>query len=222
MASKFSVFGVAVGTILPIAFACGGDDSPHHISPQPDAAPDAMEPCKGQTEYSPAFGSDNTQATDYPRVGSDPDNDPDFAPHNLFFIGALDTNDPGDYLYLDLYELYGAFDGGDIKTGTFPLTGDDAAYSTCGACVYLGAKVDADGNVDDYYFARSGLLNLTSVTGRLTGSIQNVMFYRVKTDADGFPSDDATFDCESKIMNATFDTEIVVDTGSAAPSTPSR
>jgi hypothetical protein len=219
MQAKFSVLGVAVGTIVPIAFACGGDDTPHHITPRPDAAIDAMEPCKGLTEYTPALGSDNTQATDYPRMGSDAE-DPDYVPHEIFFLGWLDDNDPGDYLYIDLYELYGAFEAGDIVPGTYPLTGDDAAYSTCGACVMLGAQVDADGNVDDWYFARSGLLNLTSTTGRLTGSLQNVMLYRVKTDADGNPSDDATFDCETKIMNATFDTAIEIDMGSGAAPVP--
>jgi hypothetical protein len=118
--------------------------------------------------------------------------------------------------------MFGAFSGGPITTGTFPIAEDDAAYSSCGACVMIGAQVDANGVVDDWYFARSGVLNLTSVTGRLTGSLQNVMFYRVKTDADGNPSDDATFDCESKITTASFDAPITVDTGSAAsdPYTP--
>jgi hypothetical protein len=220
MAAKLNVFGVCVGTVLPIAFACGGGDDGGggiHVT-NPDAAIDAMEPCKGQTMYTPAFGSDSQEATDYPATGSGED----ATLHEVFFIGALDANTPGDYLYLDLYEMFGAFDGGDIKTGTFPITGDDAAYSTCGACVMLGAQVDADGNVDDWYFARSGILNLTSVTGRLTGSLQNVMLYRVKTDVDGNPSDDATFDCETKIMSGSFDAPITVDSGSAAsdPYTP--
>jgi hypothetical protein len=48
------------------------------------------------------------------------------------------------------------------------------------------------------------------------------MFYRVKTDIDGNPSDDATFDCESKIMSGSFDTAITVDAGSAAAGTPAR
>ena len=32
-----------------------------------------------------------------------------------------------DVLYIELYEQFGAFDGSDLKTGTFTLTGDDAA-----------------------------------------------------------------------------------------------
>jgi len=219
MPAKLNVFGVCVGTILPIAFACGGGDDSGKIQViQPDGSIDAMEPCKGQAMYSPAFGSDSQEATDYPSTGSGED----ASLHEIFFIGALDANTPGDYLYIDLYEMFGAFEGGPIATGTFPLTGDDSAYSTCGACVMLAAQVDDAGNVDDWYFARSGILNLTSVTTRLTGSLQNVMFYRVKTDADGNPSDDGTYDCETKIMSGSFDAAITVDTGSAAsdPHTP--
>src|SRR5690348_12374864 len=111
MQAKFSVLGVAVGTVLPIAFACGGgDDGPPVQVTQPDAAIDAMEPCKGQPMYTPAFGSDNTEATDYPPTGSGDD----ATLHEIFFLGALDTNTPGDYLYLDLYEMFGAFSGTDI------------------------------------------------------------------------------------------------------------
>ena len=81
--------------------------------------------------------------------------------------------------------------------------------STCGACVTVGAKVTAAGDVGAYYSARSGVLNLTSVSGRITGTLQNVMLYRVLTDADGNPSDMATFDCESRIASASFDTELL-------------
>src|SRR5690349_24001013 len=99
MKAKFSVFGVAIGTVLPIAFACGGGDEggPIHVT-QPDASIDAMEPCKGQTMYSPGFGSDVTEATDYPRTGSGQD----ATLHEIFMLSALDDNTPGDYLYIDL------------------------------------------------------------------------------------------------------------------------
>jgi hypothetical protein len=220
MPAKLNVFGVCVGTIIPIAFACGGGDDGGKIQViSADASIDAMEPCKGQMTYAPgAIGSDSAEATDYPAMGSGED----ASLHEIFMLAALDSNTPGDYLYIDLYEMFGAFEGGPIATGTFTLTGDDSAYSTCGACVMLGAQVDDAGNVDDWYFARSGILNLTSVTTRLTGSLQNVMLYRVRTDADGNPSDDATFDCETKITSASFDLPITVDTGSAAsdPHTP--
>jgi hypothetical protein len=139
MPAKLNVFGVCVGTIIPIAFACGGGDDGGKIQViRPDASIDAMEPCKGQATYSPTFGSDSTEATDYPATGSGDE----ASLHEIFMLSALDSNTPGDYVYIDLYEMFGAFDGGPIATGTFTLTGDDAAYSTCGACVMLGAQVE--------------------------------------------------------------------------------
>jgi hypothetical protein len=222
MQAKFSVFGVCALTLLPIAFACGGDDSGDHITiPQPDASIDAMEPCLAQTMYSPTFGSDNTEVTDYPAgSGTDP------SPHEIYFLGYLDNNDPGDYLYMDLYAGYGAFSSGDIVPGSYSLVDDDTAYSTCGACVYLGAKVDSTtGDVGNYYFAHSGTLTLTSTTGRLTGALQDAIFYRVPKDADGNPSDESNLDCNSMIKSVTFDSVITIDTGSgsgsAAPATSS-
>jgi hypothetical protein len=210
MIAKLSWLGVCV---LPLAMACGDDGAPSRIPdarPQPDAP---MKPCKAAPSYTPTFTAENQEATDYPAMGSGTE----ATLHNIFFEGELASGAQQDYLFIDLYEGYGAFEDSDIIAGTFPITGDDTAYSSCGACLMIAADVTSAG-VDDWYVAINGILNLTSVSGRLTGSISNVTFHRVLTHPEGGPSDTSTFDCESRIASASFDAELVVDGGGTARS----
>jgi hypothetical protein len=210
MTAKLSWLGV----VLPIAIACGDDGGSTKRIPDAAPLPDMpMKPCKAQPSYSPTFTEDNQEGTEYPAMGSGSD----ATLHNIFYIGELATGAQQDLLYLDLYEGFGAFEDGQIVTGTFPITGDDTAYSTCGACVMIGADV-TDSGADDWYVAGGGVLNLTSISGRLTGSMSNVTFYRVLTDASGWPSDARTFDCEARIPSASFDVELVVHTETNARS----
>lgn len=203
MPAPCSWFAASVITVLPLALACGGDNGPPIRVTQPDAAIDAMEPCLAAETYTPTFAAADQFAEDYPAMGSGED----ATLHNMYFGARLDATEPEDYLYFELYAQYGAFAGGDITTGTFPLAEDDAAYSSCGACVMVGADV-TDGGVGNWYFASAGTLTLTSVTGRLSGSLSNVTLKRVIKDADGYPSDTPTFDCFTKIPSASFDVEI--------------
>jgi hypothetical protein len=198
------------GTFLVLVtvamLGCAGDDGPVFVIP--DAAPievDAMIPCQAATTYMPGtIGADVQEATDYPAEGTPPDG----SPHQIYFVANLTDTDPVDVLYIELYAGFGAFASGDIANGVYPLTDDDAAYSTCGACVTLGAKV-SDAGPAAYYSARGGVLNLSSVSGRLTGTLQNVTLYRVTTDVEGNPTDQATLDCTSKITSASFDAELM-------------
>jgi hypothetical protein len=183
---------------------CGGyNDGPDYVIP--DADIDAMIPCQAPAMYSPgALGVDVQEATDYP---AEP-NATEPTGHQIIFLANLTDADPIDVLYIELYEQFGAFAGTDIKTGTFMLIEDDAAYSSCGACVTIGAKV-SDAGPEAYYSARGGTLTLTSVTGRLKGSLTDVMLSRVLTNEDGNPSDTPTYDCNTQIVSATFDTELL-------------
>lgn len=208
MPAKLSVWVVGVGALVPLGFACGGDDGGGPMFVRADASIDAMEPCKGAESYMPTFAAEEQEATDYPATGSGDE----ATLHNIFFIAPLDADEPGDYLYIDLYEQYGAFEGGDIATGNFAIAGDDTRYSSCGACIMIGADVTADGDVDDWYVAGGGVLNLTSVTGRLTGSLQNVTLHRFITDADGNASDTPTYDCMTRIPSLSFDTPLLAPT----------
>ena len=157
------------------------------------------------TSFAPTFDANNLVVNNYPSMGSGSD----ATLHHMYFTGDLNTDTPPDQLYIDLWEKYGGFGSGDITTGSFSLTGEDAAFSTCGTCVYIANDVDADNGPAGYYFAQGGTLTLTSVTGRFTGSITNVTFVKVGIDADGFPTDEpAAGDCSSTIASATFDSAI--------------
>jgi hypothetical protein len=68
-----------------------------------------------------------------------------------------------DYVQLDLWDNKGAFAGGTVKVGTYPITGNDAAYATCGICVRgLGDK-GTTGQKE--YFATGGTVNVTAIGG---------------------------------------------------------
>jgi hypothetical protein len=214
MAPKFSL----ALALLPIVFSCGGDDPPPHLVGVADASIDAPEPCKGQDMYTPTFGSDNQSADEYPAMGSGAD----ATLHQIYFTGGLDTNTPGDYLFIDLYQDYGAFTGSDIGSGTFTISGEDATYSTCGVCVTIAAQADTT-MVDDWYMATGGIVTLTSVSGQLTGSVQNLSFRRVATDVNGGPGDTPldgpSGACNAHITSASFDVPLML--GSAAAGAPS-
>ena len=66
----------------------------------------------------------------------------------------------GDYVQLELWPNLGAFTG-PVTTGTFTITGKDAAYTTCGVC---GRALGDKGQTSQKeYFATSGTVNVTAV-----------------------------------------------------------
>ncbi|NVB81442.1 MAG: hypothetical protein HOV81_23810 [Kofleriaceae bacterium] len=221
MTAKLSFVSVAALAALPMTFACGGDDGAAHPVTH-DASMgsnmvDAPAPCLANDTYAPTFaGSDDQFADDYPAEGSGSD----ATRHVMFYTGYLNQDPLPDALYLDLWQGYGGFGSGDIKTGQYVISGEDAAYSTCGICAYLAADVDPDNGPADYYFAQSGVVNITSITTNLTGTLQNVNFARVGIDPEtGDPSDTAVGDCQSTIASASFSGPIEVQTGSGSAAT---
>jgi hypothetical protein len=196
MPAKFSILTVAAMPLIPVALACTGDDGGHHISVQPDAAatqPDAPVNCTAAESYAGLLtGSAAPQrGTNYPAAGSGSD----ASVHRIVGTARLSPEVPPDVLFMDLYANYGVFAGGDIKTGTFYLNGDETSYSSCGACVLIAADVTQNA-ITDWYMASGGQVDITAVSGtNITGSLKDVTFRRVKTGTDGGPTDDATGDC---------------------------
>ncbi len=65
-----------------------------------------------------------------------------------------------DIVQLELWPNHGAFAGGDVHTGTFTITGDDADPAKCGLCV---RAVGHHGATDqELYFATAGTVNVHS------------------------------------------------------------
>lgn len=66
-----------------------------------------------------------------------------------------------DVVEVDLFDNLGAFKGGVVRTGTFQITGEDAAFSTCGVCVRaLGDKGTAE---QQEFFAVAGTVEITEL-----------------------------------------------------------
>ena len=80
-----------------------------------------------------------------------------------------------DYVQLDLWDNKGAFAGGTVKIGTYQITGNDAAYATCGVCVRgLGDKGSAG---QKEYFATGGTVNVIAIGGAgqpLSATLSNI------------------------------------------------
>jgi len=63
-----------------------------------------------------------------------------------------------DYVQVELWDGAGAFQGGTVHTGTFPV---DTAFGSCGVCVRgMGAKGSTE---QKEYFATGGTVNVTAV-----------------------------------------------------------
>jgi hypothetical protein len=203
MPAKFSILTLCALPIIPIALACGGDDDSGKITVQPDSGmPDAAVICTALPSYAGVATGSNTQfATNYPASGSGSS----AQPHVQSYLGAMNADI--DALRLLLFGGFGGFGSGDIKPGTYQLTGDDAAFSTCGACVLVATDVTQNGQAD-WYMANSGSLTLTMAGGgsntTLSGSLSNVNLVHVGKDADGLPTDTTVDSCVTSIPSASF------------------
>lgn len=156
-------------------------DAPVDAAPDAplDAAPDAL-PQNPACTIAASLGTITPRS---PQVSSVPG-----PPREVRYVDPLDASSVPDVFKLYLIEGRGAFAAG-IATGTFPLSGPETAYATCGACVEIFSDVDASNNFAAFYLARAGSLTLTSVTPRLTGTLSNVTLVHLNDDdtvnADG-------------------------------------
>lgn len=146
-------------------------------------------------------------------------------PSSLGAMGALDGDSEGsegfvdfyaeelnvsvEYasLYLALYADYGVFSNG-LKTGTFSLSGEESSDATCGACLQIYASASAEEGM--FFMPTSGSLNLTSIAGRITGSLSNVSLVEVNVDEDTGETTPVSGGCTTQIVSASFDAPIAV------------
>jgi hypothetical protein len=78
-------------------------------------------------------------------------------------LSATLPDSPMSYVQLELWDGHGAFSGVAVHTGTFAITGADAAATTCGVCVRgLG---DKGGTNATEYFATGGTVEVTAIGG---------------------------------------------------------
>lgn len=211
--SSLLVGSVTVGATI---IACGGS-----TPKKPDAKVTVIDSpgggsgsCAAAASYSPSFGSAQG-AVNYPAAGSGST----ASPHYEDWDGGLAQ---GTILDISLFAGYGGFGSGDIRNGTYTITGADAAYSTCGVCLTILADVTQSGsgssatfNIGAFYTADSGSITLTNTTGTLAGSLSSVHFIHVGKDSKGNPADPPAVDsCTSMIASGNFSATLMA--GSAA------
>jgi hypothetical protein len=134
----------------------------------------------------------------------------------IYARGPLADGSP-DLLFLTLWDGYGAFAGGAVAAGTYTIAGVDASFVDCGLCVYVLSDFDDQGNQDpsddtytQVYMAESGTVILDSVTGNLSGSLDDVTFRHVRLpDAPGEMQTDHPSNCHAHLAGATFDAPII-------------
>lgn len=95
-------------------------------------------------------------------------------------LAATMPGEAMDYLQVELYDQVGAFAGGAVHTGTFPI---DTDPNRCGVCVRgLGDKGTAGAKE---YFASGGTVNVTAVGGNgqpISATLSDITFVEVDTD----------------------------------------
>jgi hypothetical protein len=208
MRTKMSKLTLACVPIIACGGGGGGGGPDAHIILHDSTSIDAPKACTAAMTYAPTFGSNGQKATNHPASGSGSN----AIPHRQTWIGGMNADQ--DVLDIELYAGFGSFTGGDIKTGTFPLTSENL-YSTCGACVLIVTNVTMT-TIGDWYMATGGSLTLSSVSGNLTGTLSNVTFAHVGSDAMGAPTDTAVGDCNSAVSAASFNTPLIAGSAAAA------
>jgi hypothetical protein len=218
MPAKFSVLAVSAMPILSIALACGGDDdggggisvvdAPTGGSGQSDAP--AQANCFIDPSLSPTFGSADqfAETTGSGTTGSNA--------HTEVWGARLNQDMAPDVIQVELYAGIGAFAGTDIVPKTITLSGDELNYRTCAACVRIFADATQQSSAAQY-FATGGSMTLTSTTGNLTGTLNNVTLTKV-TIAQDFTSTPVGDGCNTTIVSASMNAPLMA--GSAAAGAP--
>ncbi len=107
----------------------------------------------------------------------------------IFLGAALSAATEPDVVFVEFYSGFAPFGTEAAPTplvpGTYPLTGDQLQYSSCGVCVSAAAKVAQSSNGGDF-MATGGSVKVTTagtaVGGTLAIELSNVTFEQVTFD----------------------------------------
>lgn len=106
-----------------------------------------------------------------------------------------------DVVFVQLKGGKGVFAGRDPEPGTYPLTGAELDYNTCGVCVTVIGDIVAGQGPTQFYFQRAGTVTITSTTGSLVGSLANVAFQELDLGTEEIIRDG----CETQVGGVSFD-----------------
>ncbi len=181
-----------VASVLLVACGDGGQTRPDAtMIVQPDAPP---EPCGATPMYGTVTPAGETASRDL-----------DVNPTEIYYDAELNMDALVDSLSLQLFKGLGAFTAGEIVPGVVALSGPEANYETCGACVLLYVDLDPEsGTENGVYMATGGTINLMTLTPNIKGTLSNVTFTHVSIDDETFASTPIG-DCDSMVTSMAFD-----------------
>jgi hypothetical protein len=195
-----------VPSLLTTFAACGSDDG--KTTPDArllqDAAPDAR-PCGALPNYGTP-----TPMNEYAV------RDADTMPESIYYESALNADPQYDAITIQLFKGYGAFETGEIEAKIIPLTGVEAQFETCGACVILYGDYD-DGTQETLggtYLATGGSLNLQGVSPNIRGLLLNTRLVEVTID-DGTGVSTPVGNCATEIASFAFDFPVTTEASDA-------
>lgn len=213
--SLLFVMSLAASLALAGAGGCGGDDDGDQVTPTDagDDSPDAALPVC--TDFAaldlgaldPIPGAEATQRAN----PEPPEGNPDAK--TLELIGTAANGEKPDIISIELWDGYGAFEGGDITVGEWTIEGDETAVLSCGICIYIFADSTlADGTLVDSekdYIATGGTITVDSITTNFTGSVADLTFTEIDVNSDmGTPLADG---CTTAVPTASFDVAITLE-----------
>jgi hypothetical protein len=98
------------------------------------------------------------------------------------FASVSDEPDPVQQFAMRLYKDRGLFAGG-VEPGSYTISGDQADYQWCDACVFFFAeKAELPYAM---FMAQSGVIHLESVGAELTGTVEHLQMTMVDIPNDG-------------------------------------
>lgn len=106
-----------------------------------------------------------------------------------------------DVVFVQLKGGKGAFAGRDPAPGTYPLTGAELDYNTCGVCVTVIGDIVAGQGPTQFYFQRAGTVTITSAAGSLVGSVSGMEFLELDLGTEELVRDG----CETQVGGLSFD-----------------
>ena len=131
------------------------------------------------------------------------------------YVPLAEGND-GHVLNVSLWDGYGVFAAG-LKTGTFPLTGDELSMANCGACV----AVFSDATETEFFMASSGTVTVTAVSttagSQFTASVADIAFRQLRVDPTTEMVADVPGGCEANLATAQISATVQVATPNPTP-----
>jgi hypothetical protein len=182
-----------------------GDEGGGTADPDPDPDPDPVE---RTCQLDPAMPDTGTLTAAIAQQCNVPGTQ---GAQHFYRVSAGVPTAPMDVLQIELWDGRGAFTGGLVVPGTYPITGAELSRDTCGICVRgLGGKGTAD---EMEYFATGGSVTVTTVTlggGAFSAEVTGIDFGEIDATA-GTPI--TTDQCTATVARSQIDGTLVVTGG---------